>query len=124
MTARMDKTREALVQLVRLPPTMRTPELQELHTAALAEVEECEARKQEAHNTISACWEQIKEWRDRAEAAEAALQHFRDCADTPLMRDVLAERDRLKAALEQIVDESPHNFNARLIARAALGEQT
>lgn len=25
--------------------------------------------------------------------ARAALQHFVECADTPLMRDVLAERD-------------------------------
>lgn len=30
------------------------------------------------------------------------LQHIIDCADTPLMRDVLAERDRLRGALREV----------------------
>ena len=34
------------------------------------------------------------------DALAARLQHFIECADTPLMRDVLAERDALKAAAD------------------------
>jgi len=34
------------------------------------------------------------------------LQHIIDCANTPLMRDVMAERDRLREALERIADHS------------------
>lgn len=36
---------------------------------------------------------------ERAEAERNALQHIIDCADTPLMRDVMAARDRAKAKL-------------------------
>ncbi len=48
----------------------------------------------------SACFDSESERADRAEAEAARLRNQIDCADTPLMRDVLAERDRLKAALD------------------------
>jgi chromosome segregation ATPase len=35
----------------------------------------------------------------------AALQHIIECADTPLMRDVLAERDRLKEQVQTLERE-------------------
>ena len=38
-----------------------------------------------------------------AEAEVARLQHVIDCGNTPLMRDVMGERDRYKVALEHIV---------------------
>jgi hypothetical protein len=44
---------------------------------------------------------------ERAERAELEcqrLQHFIDCADTPMMRDLLAERDRLREALQESRD--------------------
>lgn len=51
-------------------------------------------------------WDALREGlaalaRDAAEA-KAALQHFKECADTPLMRDVLAERDRLARRVEEL----------------------
>lgn len=36
---------------------------------------------------------------EQAEAERDALQHIIDCADTPLMRDVMAARDQAKAKL-------------------------
>jgi hypothetical protein len=67
--------------------------------ALVAERDALQAFKDEALQT---------DWIARAEAAEAEnarLQHFIDCADTPLMRDVLAERDRLKARLRELGEE-------------------
>lgn len=46
----------------------------------------------------------VAEQRDR-------LQHIIDCADAPLMRDVLAERDRLRAAVEN----APHGRLCRTL---------
>jgi hypothetical protein len=75
---------------------------------------------------------------EAAEAEVARLKEFMACADTPLMRDVLAERDRLRAnallagslldwcigyfsGYDQHTNE--HLVREKLIeARAALGE--
>ena len=43
----------------------------------------------------------VREAEARAERAEKALRHFKECADTPLMRDVLAERDEAVARAER-----------------------
>jgi len=43
---------------------------------------------------------------DPVVAERDRLQHIIDCANTPLMRDVMAERDRLREALERIADHS------------------
>ena len=37
-----------------------------------------------------------------AEAERDRLQHFVDCADTPLMRDVMAARDKAEAELDEM----------------------
>lgn len=45
-------------------------------------------------------WEIVKDELGNLEEQCERLQHIADCADTPLMRDVLAERDGLKEQLE------------------------
>lgn len=46
---------------------------------------------------------------ERLETAEARLQHFKDCADTPLMRDVLAELDALRDAVDSFDSAYPES---------------
>ncbi len=48
-----------------------------------------------------------------------ALQHIIDCANTPLMRSVMAERDRLREALET-VSLTSHELEIVELADAAL----
>ncbi len=123
VSARQEKVREALEglntemgfalseknQLSGIQMRMFQPRI----IAALAEVEEWETRLAVAEHEAKG-WIQ-HDTKSYAEATSRAIARA-EAAE--------AEADRLKAALEQIVDESPHNFNARLIARAALGEQT
>jgi hypothetical protein len=57
---------------------------------------------------------------ERAERAELEcqrLQHFIDCADTPMMRDLLAERDRLREALQESRDWIPFASSAPTVTR-------
>ena len=59
-----------------------------------------------------------------AEAEVARLKEFMACADTPLMRDVLAERDRLRDEIQRAVRAADRGVPTRAIEiiRAALGE--
>lgn len=43
---------------------------------------------------------QLQRERDEAREQRDALQHIIECANTPLMRDVMAERDALRVALD------------------------
>ena len=43
----------------------------------------------------------VREAEAERDRAERALRHFKECADTPLMRDVLAERDAAVARAER-----------------------
>lgn len=69
----------------------------------------------------------MEESREKADARVAELEadrakawtHYADCANTPLMSDVIAERDRYREALERIADSSPSSVPLA-IARAAL----
>jgi hypothetical protein len=69
---------------------------------ALASIEERLKRVETAFDSLTANYE---DERARAEAAERerdALQHIIDCADTPLMRDVLRERDDLRQKRDSV----------------------
>ena len=61
---------------------------------------------------------------EAAEADARRLQHIVECADTPLMRDVLAERDIAMAALRDIewVVQTPTLESVRDRAYRAMSE--
>jgi DNA repair exonuclease SbcCD ATPase subunit len=61
---------------------------------------ECGAAKQRAAQ-IHYNWKEAEADLEAAEAERDRLQHFIDCADTPMMRDVLAERDQLRRRLDE-----------------------
>lgn len=90
---------QAEAEIERLHHDGQTRVSRELHEAALAE--QVEAREQ-AEADLMFRTEQRDDILKRLEQAEAernALQHIIDCADTPLMRDVMAARDQAKAKL-------------------------
>ena len=76
--------------------------------AAEAEVAQLRKALTEMGVDMSAWDAAVEEANGRAEYAEAMLQHFKDCADTPLMRDVLAERDALRDELAIERERNPN----------------
>lgn len=58
---------------------------------------------------------------EAAEAEAARLQHYVECADTPLMRDVLTERDEARAELKTASIVTENALADAVAAKAEIG---
>ncbi len=67
-------------------------------------------------------WAQAVAERDRLQAIIDSQEFRKECADTPFMRDVMAERDRYRDALQEVCDVGDRA--AVQAARAALAVST